>query len=293
MKTNNGEIWVAGEALIDLLPSPEGTNPVVGGGAANTARALSSLGLKTTFIGGISSDEFGLKVRQYLREVLLDKALVSDLPTALAIVTLDNQGSAKYEFKLDGTATFNFSREWLPQGRPDVLHLGTLATVIEPGASELFEWAKNLNVPIVFDPNIRPSVLADQSLYREKVERWVKISKVIKLSQEDLEWLGYLEIQAFFDLGAELVVVTKGANGIIGFTKSGSISVPGFTVDVVDTVGAGDTVGAVIVEGLVRYGFDALVGEKLFEVLTRAARAASITCSRAGANPPTDEELGA
>jgi fructokinase len=171
--------------------------------------------------------------------------------------------------------------------------VGTLATVIEPGASELFEWAKNLNVPIVFDPNIRPSVLADQSLYREKVERWVKISKVIKLSQEDLELLGYLEIQAFFDLGAKLVVLTKGANGITGFTKSGSISVPGFTVDVVDTVGAGDTVGAVIVEGLVKYGFDALVGEKLFEVLTRAARAASITCSRAGANPPTDEELGA
>jgi len=286
-------VWVVGEALIDLVPSGDSRVPIVGGGPANTAKALAKLGIPTSFIGGISSDKYGASISSELACVNLGLSLRSDLPTALAIVSLDEDGSASYEFKLEGTATFDFSRDWLPKSSPDMLHIGTLATIIEPGASELFAWASRLGAPIVLDPNIRPSVLSDKARYREAVERWIGISNAVKLSGEDLEWLGYSDVSALFDFGAELVVVTHGADGLTGFTKSGSVSVPGVKVDVVDTVGAGDTVGAVLVEGLVRYGFDVLVNEKLFEVLSRAVKAAAITCSRAGANPPAAAELGA
>lgn len=288
-----GKVWVAGEALIDLIPLEGSLIPIVGGGPANTAKALAKLGIATSFIGGISGDQYGLRVEEELADVDLSLAQRSDLPTALAIVGLDGSGSASYEFKLEKTATFDFSNSWLPKSSPDVLHIGTLATIIEPGASELFDWASELGSLIVFDPNIRPSVLSDKSRYRQSVERWIGISQVVKLSSEDLQWLGYPDVSAILNLGAQLVVLTNGADGLTGFTRSGSVAVPGNKVTVVDTVGAGDTVGAVLVEGLMRYGFDALLNEKLSEVLTRAARAAAITCSRAGANPPTIEELGA
>ena len=283
---------MSGEALIDLVPSGSGLVPIVGGGPANTAKALANLGISTSFIGGISNDEYGALINAELEGVDLGFVNRSKMPTALARVSIDSSGSASYEFELAGTATFDFSREWLPKSTPDVLHIGTLATVIEPGASELFDWASALKAPIVFDPNIRPCVISAKDVYRKAVEKWAGISSIIKLSNEDLEWLGYKDVSQFFDLGASLVVVTRGELGISGFSSSGSVSVPGVPVDVLDTVGAGDTVGAVIVEGLLKYGIDGMVGENLFSVLTRAAKAASINCSRAGAKPPTLEELG-
>jgi len=283
--------WVAGEALIDLLPVGDDKRAVVGGGAANTAKALANLGIRTSFIGGISSDEYGELIRKELESLDLSLALNSDLPTALAVVSLGSDGSASYEFRLEGTATFDFRKDWLSKDRPEVLHVGTLATIIEPGASELFEWARVLNVPLVFDPNVRPSVLPDRKKYRDAIEKWARIASVVKLSDEDLAWLGYKGVDRFFELGAKLVVVTRGADGIDGFTQSGLVSVPGVVVDVVDTVGAGDTVGAVLVEDLVKYGLENLVSERRFEVLNRAAKAAAITCTRAGAKPPTREEL--
>lgn len=284
-------VWVAGEVLIDLVPSGNSRVPIVGGGPANTAKALARLGVSTSFIGGISTDDYGLKIISELSSVDLSLVHRVDLPTALAIVTLDENGSASYEFKLEKTATFDFSEEWLPGYSPEALHVGTLATIIEPGADALYEWAKNLGVPIVYDPNVRPSVLANKERYRKLVAKWIGICKVVKLSQEDLEWLGYKNADELLDLGAELVVVTYGASGLAGFTKSGSNTVPGVKVEVVDTVGAGDTVGAVIVEGLIKYGLESLKSERLLEVLNRAAKAASITCARSGANPPALEEL--
>jgi fructokinase len=264
---------------------------VVGGGAANTAKALANLEIQASWIGGISSDEYGELIKEELEDVDLVLANYSNLPTALAKVSLDTNGSASYEFVLEGTATFNFNSSWLPVGKPAVLHIGTLATIVEPGASNLFDWVKGLNTKVVFDPNVRPSVLPDKARYRKSFEKWAKISNVVKMSDEDLEWLGYSTSREILELGPELLVVTNGAAGITGYSTSGSVSVPGVKVQVVDTVGAGDTVGAVIVEGLVRHGITALVGEKLFEVLSRAAKAAAITCSRVGANPPTLAEL--
>ena len=281
-------VWVAGEALIDLLPG----QPVVGGGPANTAKALANLGMTTSFIGGISSDEYGSLISAELDSHGVDLGLVnrSELPTALAVVSLDENASASYEFKLEKTATFDFLG-WLPSGAPAVLHVGTLATIVEPGASDLFKWASGLSelgVKIVFDPNVRSNVLSERDVYRAYFEKWAKISYVVKMSDEELSWLGF-SVEEVLEFGADLVVVTHGAKGLCGYRDGETYSVNGVAVDVVDTVGAGDTVGAVLVEGLVKYG--ELAGENLKLVLERAAKAAAITCSRAGAKPPTLAEL--
>ena len=292
-------IWVCGEVLIDILP----TGPVVGGGPANTAKALARLGHDVYFIDGISSDAYGQVARtELLRDgVNLDLALVSDKPTCTASVTLDAAGGASYEFLIDGTATFDFAPSWLPDPyrfQPQVLHIGTLVTVIEPGASALYDWAMQVAefAPIVFDPNIRPSVQPDRDLYEAAVEKWAALSAVIKVSDDDLAWL-FPEVsiddvaKRWINDGVFLVVVTRGANGIVGFTEDGRVEVPGVKVDVVDTVGAGDTVGAIVVEAMIEHGLIELRGDRLQEVLSRAAHAAAITCSRQGAEPPYKHEL--
>ena len=292
-------IWVCGEVLIDILPN----GPVVGGGPANTAKALARLGHDVHFIDGISNDAYGQSARaELLRDgVKLDQALASDKPTCTATVTLDAAGGASYEFLIDGTATFDFAPSWLPDPyryQPQVLHIGTLVTMIEPGASALYDWAMQVAelAPIVFDPNIRPSVQPDRDSYEAAVEKWAALSAVIKVSDDDLAWL--FPGQAIEDVanrwindGAFLVVVTQGANGIMGYTSEGRVEVPGVKVDVVDTVGAGDTVGAIVVEAMLTHGLVELRGELLRGVLARAAAAAAITCSRKGAQPPFKHEL--
>ena len=297
-------IWVCGEVLIDLIPGADGVRVGhVGGGPANTAKALARLGQDAQFIAGISTDADGVAARKELLEdeVKLDLALTSDKPTCLAIVSLDSNGSASYEFKIAGTATFDFSLDWLPDParyKPNVLHIGTLATVIAPGADVLYDWALRVAefAPIVFDPNIRPAVLADRDLYEAAVEKWAAISSVIKVSDDDLAWLypgqNYADVAArWINDGAALVVVTRGAEGIIGFTSEGSVEVEGAKITVADTVGAGDTVGAIIVEAMIEKGILALNGDVLRATLHRAAVAAGITCSRKGAQPPYKHEL--
>jgi fructokinase len=292
-------IWVCGEVLIDILP----TGPVVGGGPANTAKALARLGHDVHFIDGISTDAYGQSAREELLRdgVKLDLALASDKPTCTATVALDAAGSASYEFLIDGTATFDFAPSWLPDPyryQPQVLHIGTLVTMIEPGASALYDWAMQAAefAPIVFDPNIRPSVQPDRDLYEAAIEKWAALSAVIKVSDDDLAWL--FPGQAIEDVanrwindGAFLVVVTKGADGLVGYTADGRVEVAGVKVDVVDTVGAGDTVGAIVVEAMLEHGLIELRGDLLKDVLARAASAAAITCSRKGAQPPYKHEL--
>ena len=290
--------------LIDLIPGSDGVRvPHVGGGPANTAKALARLGHDVQFIDGISTDEYGVAARKELLddEVKLDLALTSDKPTCLAIISLDANGGASYEFKIDGTATFDFDLKWLPDPsryKPQVLHIGTLVTVIQPGADVLYDWAMQVAefAPIVFDPNIRPSVMGDHDLYEAAVEKWAALSSVIKVSDDDMAWLypgqKYEEVaQRWLNDGAALVVVTRGSNGIIGFTQEGAVEVDGAKITVADTVGAGDTVGAIIVEAMIEKGILALTGDVLKATLHRAAVAAGITCSRKGAQPPYKHEL--
>lgn len=290
------QIWIAGEALIDLVSNSDGeTKAIVGGGPANTARAMANLGITSFFIGGISSDAYGTMIEDEFRRsgVRLDLAMFTNLPTATAEVSLDSSGSAKYKFSLENTATFDFRLDWLAHGEPDVLYCGTLGALIEPGASELFNWARQKSTTIVFDPNVRPSVLHDSSNYRKSMERWFRISNVIKLSEDDFHWLyGDKHPSCLLEFGPNLVVLTRGERGISAFTRDVEVSVEGREVDVIDTIGAGDIVNAILLESISRYGSVGLL-ENLVPVLERAAMAAAITCTRAGAKPPTREELEA
>ena len=298
-----GQVWVAGEVLIDLIPEGTDRKPVVGGGPANTAKALAKLGIDTQFIDGISSDQYGQMAKDELKTagVKLDYVKYSDKPTCLAIVSLSESGSATYEFVIENTATFNFTHNWLPNpktDRPSLLHIGTLATVIEPGASALFEWAQAVAkvAPVVFDPNVRPAVISDRAQYVTQVEQWVAISSAVKVSDEDIKWL-YPSLETkqvvnnWLTKGPSLIVVTYGDKGLTGYRKGEKISVDALIVEVADTVGAGDTVGAILVDAIVKDGLGSLMGSRLEMMLKRATKAAAITVSRVGANPPTSEEL--
>jgi fructokinase len=299
----SGQVWVVGEVLIDLIPYTDQHLAIVGGGPANTAKALAKLGVKTYFIDGISTDNYGQMAKAELlsAKVLLDYAQYSNKPTCTAKVTLSKSGSASYEFVIEGTATFDFSDLWLPDPqkiKPSLLHIGTLATVIEPGASILFGWAQSVAqvAPIVFDPNIRPAVLGNSDEYVKKVEKWVAISSAVKVSDEDLNWLYPGKeideiVGKWLEVGVQLVVVTLGGKGIVAYRKNEQISVDAVKVVVADTVGAGDTVGAVLVEAIVKNSLDRLTGEVLKTMLNRASKAAAITVSRTGANPPSKDEI--
>ena len=297
------QVWVVGEVLIDLIPDGSDRKPIVGGGPANTAKALAKLGIDTQFVDGISTDEYGQIATGELvaSGVKLDYVKYSDKPTCLAIVSLSDSGSASYEFVIENTATFDFTPDWLPNPqteRPSLLHIGTLATVIEPGASVLFKWAQSVAkvAPIVFDPNIRPAVISNRDQYVMQVERWVTISSAVKVSDEDIKWLyPSLEIDQVVNnwlaKGPSLIVVTYGDKGLAGYRVGEKVSVDAVQVAVADTVGAGDTVGAILVEAIVKDGLDTLTRVRLEMMLKRAAKAAAITVSRSGANPPTLKEI--
>jgi fructokinase len=289
--------FVVGEALMDLIPVAGGDRvPMVGGGPANTAKAVARLGHATLFVGGISSDDYGRAVEKELLDSGVDLSLAyrGDLGTALAIATIDENGLAKYDFELEGTTSFAFSRDWLPEINVDVVHVGSVATLLEPGASELLMWLDRNSVPVVFDPNVRPSIEGNKAKYRAAVERFVAVADIVKLSDDDLNWL-YGEsdvIKEWLAAGVSLIVVTMGAAGLKAYGDGFVVEVPGAKIELVDSVGAGDSIGAVLVEGVLVHGFSEMLNvEILRKVLQRAVRAAGITCSRAGANPPRKEEL--
>ena len=297
------QVWVAGEVLIDLIPNGSDRTPIVGGGPANTAKALSKLGMDAQFIDGISIDDYGQMAMDELvaSGVKLDYVKYSDKPTCLAIVSFSDSGSPSYEFVIENTATFDFTADLLPNPqteRPSLLYIGTLATVIEPGASVLFDWAQPVakDAPIVFDPNIRPAVIGDRKQYVKQVERWISISSAVKVSNEDIKWLySSVEIDQvvnnWLTKGPSLIVVTYGDKGLAGYRMGEMVKVDAVKVVVADTVGAGDTVGAILVEAIVKDGLSSLIGVILEKILKRAAKAAAITVSRSGANPPTLKEI--
>ena len=182
--------------------------------------------------------------------------------------------------------------------KPDLLQIGTLVTVLEPSSSILHDWAMQVSefAPIVFDPNVRPAVMGDRDKYIKQVEKYVEISSVVKVSDEDLNWLypgeNHVVIaKRWLDLGPALIVITRGADGLVAVTPEELIEVPGVRVDVVDTIGAGDTVGAIVCEAVINERIHNLHGEQLRKMLERAALAAAITCSRKGPVPPTAAEL--
>ncbi|GGX54789.1 carbohydrate kinase family protein [Streptomyces minutiscleroticus] len=300
-------IVVAGEALIDLVPREAGAlaalDPRRGGGPYNTALALGRLGSPAAFCSRVSRDPFGEALLDGLREAGVDVASVQRgvEPTTLAAATLDAGGSARYSFYVEGTADRLFTApDRLPEGTRAV-SFGTCSLVLEPGASayeELMRRAAAQGVFTALDPNIRAGLIADPDAYRARFKSWLPSVTLLKLSEEDAQWLGDTP-REWLAAGPSAVVVTRGGDGLTVLTRDGSeYAVPGERVDVVDTIGAGDTVNAALLHGLSARGAlsaDGLAGlgaDGWRELLTFAARAAAVTCSRAGAEPPYAHELG-
>ncbi|NEB01484.1 carbohydrate kinase [Streptomyces sp. SID13726] len=299
-------IVVAGEALIDLVPQGRGAlaelKPALGGGPYNTAVALGRLGSPTAFCSRTSLDAFGEALLDGLREAGVDVSAVQrgTEPTTLAVATIDAHGSASYSFYVDGTADRLFTAPAeLPTGTRAV-SFGTCSLVLEPGASayeELLRTASAQGVFTALDPNIRAGLIPDPDAYRARFKSWLPSVSLLKLSEEDAHWLGGTP-REWLAAGPAAVVITHGADGLTAFTADGSVHpVPGEKVEVVDTIGAGDTVNAALLHGLATR--DALSPEALASLgpdgwttlLRFAARAAAVTCSRAGAQPPYAWEL--
>ncbi|MFF4310319.1 carbohydrate kinase [Streptomyces sp. NPDC001507] len=299
-------IVVAGEALIDLVPQGTGAlaalQPALGGGPYNTAVALGRLGSATAFCSRASGDAFGEALLDGLRRAGVDVSLVErgPEPTTLAAATIDPRGSASYSFYVEGTADRLFTT---PVGLPATtraVSFGTLSLVLEPGASayeELMRDAAGQGLFTALDPNIRAGLIADPDAYRARFKSWLPSVTLLKLSEEDALWLGGTPHE-WLAAGPSAVVITHGGDGLSAFTRDGTVySVPGEEVAVVDTIGAGDTVNAALLHGLAAQ--DALSAEALLglgadgwtRLLRFAARAAAITCSRAGAEPPYASEL--
>ncbi|MGW0415927.1 carbohydrate kinase family protein [Streptomyces collinus] len=300
-------IVVAGEALIDLVPHGPGAladlKPALGGGPYNTAVALGRLGSPTAFCSRTSHDAFGEALLDGLRRAGVELSGVQrgPEPTTLAVATVGSGGSASYSFYVDGTADRLFTTPAaLPAGTRAV-SFGTCSLVLEPGASayeELMRAAAAQGLFTALDPNIRAGLIPDADAYRARFRGWLPSVTLLKLSEEDAEWLGGTP-REWLAAGPSAVVLTRGGDGLTVLTRDGAeYSVPGEKVEVVDTIGAGDTVNAALLHGLSAQGalsargLAALGPDGWQRLLRFAARAAAITCSRAGAEPPFANELG-
>lgn len=302
-------ILVCGEALIDVLKNSDGSQrQAAGGGPFNTARALARLGVPTAFLGHLSTDTYGRELAGLLRSdgINLDLTTIGPEPTTIAIANLDGDGLAEYEFLVEGTSAPNLTMAMVPEKLSadiNALHVGTLRLALEPMASTLAalirrEAGRRL---IMLDPNIRPIAAADP-IYRERLESVIPLSTVVKASVGDLAWL-YPDLdyksaaQRMLEIGVRLVVVTLGIDGALAATDDLTVAVTAPAVDVVDTVGAGDTFGAALLARLHDYGLvmpdPKLNLEQVESALRFACLAASITVSRAGADPPYRSELPA
>jgi fructokinase len=300
-------ILVCGEALIDVLENGDGTQrQTAGGGPFNTARALARLGIPTAFLGHLSTDSFGRELAGLLRSdgVNLDLTTIGPEPTTMAIANVDGDGLADYEFLVEGTSTPNLTMAMVPEELPagiDALHVGTLGLALEPMASTLAALIKRESgrLPIMLDPNIRLTVASDR-VYRERMESVIPQAAIVKASVDDLAWLypglDYkAAAQRMLDVGVGLVVVTLGMGGAFGATAEASVAVAAPAVEVVDTVGAGDTFGAALLArlcdlDLVKPGLKPDIA-RVESALRFACVAAAITCTRAGADPPYRSEL--
>lgn len=306
-------IVVCGEALIDLAPSADGSGAYVahpGGGPCNTAVALGRLGIPVAFLGRLSSDPFGQRLRRHLVDNGVDPRHIVDAsePTTLAVVALSEAGQATYSFYVEGTADRGLRPEHLPIPLPDevaAVHLGSLGIVLEPGASTLEHLVERERGRLVvsLDPNVRPAIIADADRYRLRLERLVGTADLVRVSRDDLAWVDPADpatvARRWLGAGAALVVVTSGDEGATAYHGSGETPVPAERVGLVDTIGAGDAFNAGLLASLHQAGrlqrarIEALTADEVAEMLRFASRVAALTCARAGADPPRLAELAA
>ncbi|MBZ9965044.1 carbohydrate kinase family protein [Mesorhizobium sp. BR1-1-2] len=305
-------ILCCGEALIDMLPrtTTEGERafaPYVGGAVFNTAIALGRLGAPASFFSGLSSDLFGGQLREALgaSKVSSTYAHTSRRPTTLAFVRL-NDGQATYTFYDENTAGRMLTVEDLPQLGPEIetMLFGAISLISDPAGAAYEELMKREHGRrvMMLDPNIRPNFIPDKAKHLKRIREMMAMADIVKLSDEDLHWFdeaGSHEdvVRNWLDRGPKLIVVTHGAEGAVGYTRDHMVSVTPQKVEVVDTVGAGDTFNAGILASLHEQGLltktaiSGLSQDAIRKALVLGAKAAAVTVARAGANPPWRHEI--
>lgn len=305
-------ILCCGEALIDMLPRRSDAGepafaPYAGGAVFNTAIALGRLGVPVEFFSGLSTDLFGQQIASVLAESKAGTryAHFSARPTTLAFVDLKD-GHATYVFYDEGTAGRMLSPEDLPDlaGDIDALLFGAISLIPEPCGStyEALMAREHAKRVTMLDPNIRPGFIPDRARHTERIRRMMAMADIVKLSDEDLAWFGEAGspedvIRGWLERGPKLIVLTRGGKGAIGYTRNDAVTVMPRQVEVVDTVGAGDTFNAGILASLHEQGLltkatlDTLPRDAIEKALDLGARAAAVTVSRAGANPPWRHEI--
>lgn len=301
-----------GDALIDFVPARtadgrEAYIPAVGGSCLNVAVAMARLGAPAGFVGGISTDLFGVTVAAHAEAsgVSLRYAERPASTTTLAFVRFAD-GEPAYAFYDEATATqrWTYRPGTIPFDDVDALHVGSTSLIRDPASGEALAMIREARARTVvsFDPNCRPTLVADKADYLRRMEAFAAQADVVRMSDVDFAYLfssddhsGYA--QAALARGASLVVITKGAKGAQAWCRSGTVEVPGAEVAVVDTIAAGDTFqGALLVAlreagRLGRGALSALPREGLGHVLTFAVVCAGIACSRPGADPPFRHEI--
>ncbi len=308
-------ILCCGEALIDMIPKPtveggrEGFVPHSGGAVFNTAIALGRLGTQVGMVTGLSSDMFGQQLTEAPQASHVDTTRVirSDRPTTLAFVKLTD-GHATYFFFDENTAGRLIAPGDLPDLSGDVtaLFFGGISLAVEPCADT---YAALLDRDgesraVMLDPNIRPGFIKDVDRYRARLSAMLAKTDIVKVSDEDLNWIfpGPESLSAKLEkmraTGPKVVLLTRGGEGATAYLADGTpVSVAAQKVKTVDTVGAGDTFNAGVLASLseqgclTRTGIAALTEPQIRAALDLAAKAAAITVTRAGANPPWREEI--
>jgi fructokinase len=301
-------IVVGGEALYDLVPqgSTEELRGHAGGGPFNTARTIGRLEQPVAYLGRISTDRFGQQLEALLADDGVDRGAVvpTDEPTTLALVEVDHDGVARYRFYERGTSAPGLTPDAalgaLPE-RVDVLHVGSLGLALEPVASALEAVVERLagDALIAVDPNCRPWVIDDPAAYRARLDRVLSRSHVVKVSEEDVEYLepelsAVEGVRALLERGPAAGLLTRGPNGALVVTRTAEVAVPAPRAKVVDTIGAGDAFGGGFVAWWSERGLDrdALGQIDLVVEATRfACLVAARTCSKPGASPPYRHEL--
>lgn len=308
-------ILCCGEALIDMIPGTdlEGRKafvPCMGGASLNSAIALGRLGAQVGLVSGVSRDQFGEMLCDAMRENSVDTQFLvrSDRLTTLAMVFLKD-GSATYQFYDDNSAGRMIQPADMPALPSNVtaLMFGGISLAMDPAAdayAHLLE-TEGAGRVVMLDPNIRPGFIADEARYRARLDRMLAQSDIVKVSDEDLDWMipgaqSHAEkLQILLTKGPSLVLMTLGAKGAEAYWKGDVVSVPAQPAKVVDTVGAGDTFNAGFLAklqelgALTRDGFQNLDASQLQAALSLGTRAAAVTVARAGANPPWAAELDA
>jgi fructokinase len=298
-----GLIVVAGEALVDLIARPDGElRAVLGGGPYNTARTIGRLGGQVAFLGGISTDRFGCRLHDALEtdDVSLSLVQRTDAPTTLAMAELDDSGAASYRFYFEGTAAPALVEVSMP-AEARAIHVGTLGLVLEPMASVLDDAVAQLagRALVMVDVNCRPSATADVAAYVDRLHHLLATTDVVKISDDDFTFLASHDPQLgtperVLQHGAKVVLLTRGASGVDIVTAAGTTHVAAEPVEVVDTIGAGDSFGGAFLAWWIRRGLgvaDLADIAQLQQAVLLGCRVAAITCSRAGANPPRATEV--